>query len=188
MWPSGGSITVNAGLLSLLNNGAASNSQILYSAPIVGGLGAAAVNLQIGNAGSNTGNTIELASVSLAGGQILNIAGNNSYNLQIDSLASSGTAAVRLNPSAGTKVTVLDYNGLKPVNIGLGTVIFPDLVTIGTVSALNNSIVSNGTITLGAGALAPMAVRVPAPLAAAACAARPGAAACAAARWYDPPR
>ena len=71
----GGSITVNAGLLSLLNNGVASNSQILYSAPIVGGLGAAAVNLQIGNAGSNTGSTIELASVSLVGGQSLNIAG-----------------------------------------------------------------------------------------------------------------
>ena len=148
-------ITLNAGLLQLLNNGISSNSVISYAnTQIISGTSAAAISLQIGPYSANTGNTIEVGSLNMVGGQILNVVNSGSYSLRIDNLsasgalASAGTSAVQINPSSGTTVVVYNYTGAKPVNIGLGKLTFPDLVTIGTSTALSSA-GTDTTITLG---------------------------------------
>ena len=94
----------------------------------------------------------------MVGGQILNVLGGGSYSLRVDNLVSSGTSAVQINPSLGTTVVVYNYNGTKPVNIGLGKLTFPDLVTIGTSTALASA-GSLSTLTMGSSSLVPTVVR-----------------------------
>ncbi|RFC41660.1 MAG: Autotransporter-associated beta strand repeat-containing protein, partial [Verrucomicrobia bacterium] len=124
-------ITLNSGLLQLLNNGPSSGSIISYAdTALVSGTSASAVSLQIGPYSANTANTIEVGSLTMTGGQILNVLGSSNYSLRIDNLDSSGTAAVRINPSSGTTVAVYNFTGAKPLNIGLGSLIFPNIVSL----------------------------------------------------------
>ena len=159
----GGNLTLgNAGLVQLFNSGVSSFGVISYSTPLVVSGSATAGNLQLGNnGGSNVSNTIELSTVNMTGGQILNVAANNSYNLRVLSLATTGSTPVKINPQAGTTVTIYDYGtdeSLRPINIGQGLLVFPDLLTIGTSSLLDNSGFSGGTLTMG-GSTPPMVVK-----------------------------
>ncbi|HEY5315429.1 MAG TPA: autotransporter-associated beta strand repeat-containing protein, partial [Pirellulales bacterium] len=137
-------ITITStGTLALQNNGSGNNGLITYT-----GLNVTINNLSpfsnlfVGNNGANTGNTIEIPSLTMSGGQVLNLANANNYSLIIESLidATPGVGpAPEINVPAG--MTVYDYtytSGDQPINTGLGNLIFPDVVTLGTTTTLNS--------------------------------------------------
>ena len=131
-------ITSN-GTLALQNNGLGNNGLITYSGLniTVGGTSNYA-NLYVADSSANTGNTIEVPQLTLSStiDQVLNLANSNNYSLILQSV--SDPAGLQLNIPSGMTVTVYNYTaGEKPVNIGAGTLVLPDAVTIGTSTALN---------------------------------------------------
>ncbi|MFM9148415.1 MAG: autotransporter-associated beta strand repeat-containing protein, partial [Verrucomicrobiota bacterium] len=148
----GTSATINnGGMLSLLNSGTASNGLISYANNIVVSGSLAAANLHVGNNGSNTGNTIEVSNLTLNGGQILNVSSQNGYNLRLLNVTTAA-GIPQINVNAGARVVVFGFTpGSQPINVGQGELVFPDLVPIGTTTALNGGtpITLNGAYPLG---------------------------------------
>ncbi|MFN5805594.1 MAG: autotransporter-associated beta strand repeat-containing protein, partial [Opitutia bacterium] len=142
----GTNVTIgDGGMLSLLNNGTGSLGLVSYATGITINGANAAANLHVGNNGANTSNTVEVPSLTLLGGQILNVSGQNGYSLRLLNVTGDavGGSVPQINVASGTSVYVFDYEGDKPINVGQGSLIFPDLVTIGTTTTL-----PTGTIAL----------------------------------------
>ncbi|NDD67599.1 hypothetical protein EBZ35_08165, partial [bacterium] len=161
----GSSVTVSNGLLQLLNDGLSSFGVISYPMGVIASPSVAGINLQVGGAGgSYTGNIMDVPSVSMTSGQVLNVSATNGYNLRIDTLNTTGSDPVRINPGTGITVAVYDYtggDGIKPINVGAGRLLLPDVVYIGTLNVLgNNSAAVNGTVTL-TGATNPLILTQP---------------------------
>ena len=148
----GTNVTINdGGLLALQNNGTGSNGLISYANNIVINGALASANLHVANNGANTGNAIEIADLTLNGGQILNISSANNYGLRLLNVSGDtvGGAVPRINVAAGLTVTILGYTGDAPINVGQGTLLFPDIVTIGTPTTLSGgAVVLNGSYPL----------------------------------------
>jgi len=151
--------TINSGgMLSLQNNGTGSNGLITYANNIVINSGLMAANLHVGNNGSNTGNTVAVSDLTLNGGRTLNVSSANGYILRLLNVSGDtvGGAVPQINPALGSTVVVFSYSGDKPINVGQGSLLFPDLVTIGTTTQLTplggspgDPIVLSGTYPLG---------------------------------------
>ncbi len=140
----------NGGLLSLQNNGGSSNSMITYANKVIAA--GSVSNLNIGNyTATNTSNTIVVNDLSLAGGNILNVSGTNSYGLKINNLSGDavGGDVPQINVAAGTSVTIIGYSGDKPINVGQGSLLFPGILTIGSSTTFStNPITLSGTYPL----------------------------------------
>lgn len=154
------------GLLALQNSGTGSNGLIQYANSVI--TTGSFSNIHVGNNGANSNNTVELANLTLNGGQTLNVSSANGYSLRLLNVIGDTLDAVapQINPAAGTSVIIFGFTGDKPINVGQGTLVFPDLVTIGTSTTLNggtpvtlsgsyplgvqNAVLSNATLT-GAG-------------------------------------
>ncbi|MEI9897823.1 MAG: autotransporter-associated beta strand repeat-containing protein [Chthoniobacter sp.] len=144
--PFSGNVTINnGGLLSFQNNGTGSSGLITYSNGVILNSALSAANIFVGNLTANTGNTIELPSVTIAGGQILDVSSANSYQLRIDNIQDGVSGVPFINPGLGTTVLILTWTGDKPAKLpgAQGSVIFPDII------AINQS----NILTTGTGAL-----------------------------------
>jgi autotransporter-associated beta strand protein len=150
----GGTALINSSgaLLSLLNNGGGNGTIITYSNDITLSGSITGAGLNIGNNGSNSNNIVEVANLNIASGQTLDVSGANGYQLRLLNVNTTGSTAALLNPALGTTIFVLSYGSVKPVNVGLGTVIFPEVPVINTASAL-----SNGSTITGLNPVAPQA-------------------------------
>ncbi|OYW77350.1 MAG: hypothetical protein B7Z37_04705 [Verrucomicrobia bacterium 12-59-8] len=149
-------VTINGGLLSLQNNGAGNGGLITYTDLTINiNPSLAVAGIFVGNNGANLSNTIEVPNLTIAGGQILNVSNGNNYQLRLDSVNDGivGSGAPVFNPAAGTTILVLTWTGDKPVKAAnaAGSLIFPDIVTRATSTALN----SGDTIQLDNGTLYP---------------------------------
>ena len=138
----------NNGMLALLNSGTGSNGIISYAGKIAVSGSLSFANISVGNNGANTGNTVQLDELLLNGGQTLNVTSANSYVLRILNLTgdtADGTAP-QLNVASGSTAVVFSYTGDKPVNVGLGSLVFPDLVYAATSTTLAaNPVVLSGS-------------------------------------------
>ena len=136
----GGAALINSSsaLLSLLNNGGGSGTVITYANDITLAGAISGAGLNIGNNGANTNNIVEVANLNIASGQTLDVSSANGFQLRLLNVNTTGATAARLNPSLGTIIYVFNYGSLKPVNVGLGTVIFPELPVINTTTPLAN--------------------------------------------------
>ena len=115
---------------------------VSYSSGLATSAGAKGFSLDIGNNGANVSNTVEVPTVSMFGGQVLNVTASNSYALRILKMNTSGGTPVKINPAAGTVVTVYDYGtdpALKPINVGAGSLLFPEVLTLGATATAQNA-------------------------------------------------
>jgi autotransporter-associated beta strand protein len=139
----------DGGLLALQNSGTGSNGLISYANNIV--TTGSVSNLHVANNGANTGNAIEITDLLLNGGNILNVSSANGYNLRLLNVSGDavGGAVPMINVASGLSVTILGFTGDAPINVGQGTLVFPDIVTIGTTTTLaGGAVVLNGTYPL----------------------------------------
>ena len=141
-----GSVTLTSnGMLALENNGLSNSGQILYQGlSITVNPSSNYANLFVGNAssigvavsGNGTGNAIKVPQLTMTGTQVLNLGSANAYSLIIQNVTDT-TGAPQFNVAAGMTAYVYNYTtGNKPVNIGLGSLYFPDIATAGTSTTL----------------------------------------------------
>ncbi|WP_395730694.1 autotransporter-associated beta strand repeat-containing protein [Prosthecobacter sp.] len=137
-------ITSN-GTLALENNGLSNSGLIVYQGlSITVNPNSNYANLFVSNAssigvtvsGNGTGNAIKIPQLTMTGTQVLNLASANAYSIIFQNVTNT-TGAPRFNVAAGTTAYVYGYTaGNKPVNIGLGSLYFPDIVTQGTTTTV----------------------------------------------------
>jgi autotransporter-associated beta strand protein len=145
---SGSSVLVNSdqALLSFMNNGGGSGGVISYAndVQILGSLTQA--NLHAGNFTANTGNVVEVQNLNVTSGQTINISSSNSYNVRLLNVNTTGGSPVNLNVAGGTTVLVFNYGAQQPVNVGKGTLLFPDQPYINQTNTISGGTISlNGT-------------------------------------------
>lgn len=135
----------SGGLLALANSGTGNLGLITYANNIV--TSGAVSNLHIGNNGANTQNTIVVADLALDGGNLLNVSSANGYLLRIAYLSgdTAGGAVPRINVASGATVVIFSYSGDQPINVGQGSLVFPDLVTIGQTNTLASAVTLSGS-------------------------------------------
>src|SRR5262249_34121299 len=104
------------------------------------------------NNGANTNNVIDVPSLTIPANNTLNVTANNGYILRIESVndGAPGSGAAKINVPGGATVQVFGWTGDKPVNVGPGALVFPDIVTIGQTTTLNGgaAIALNGSYPL----------------------------------------
>jgi autotransporter-associated beta strand protein len=149
----GSNVLINdGGLLSLQNSGTGSNGLISYANNITINASNSTANIHVGNNGANTLNTIEVADLSLLGGQILNVSSANGYILRLLNVSGDTPTGLvpQINVASGATVVVFGYSGDKPINVGQGSLVFPDLVTIGQTNTLaGGDVTLSGSYPLG---------------------------------------
>ncbi len=136
------------GMLALLNSGTGSNGIVAFAGKIAVATGLDFANISVGNNGANAGNTIQVDELLLVGGQTLNVSSANSYILRILNLTGDEVDGIapKFNVAAGTTAVVFDYDGDRPVNVGLGSLVFPDLVYSASATTLSGGAIAlNGS-------------------------------------------
>ncbi|OYW76067.1 MAG: hypothetical protein B7Z37_10495, partial [Verrucomicrobia bacterium 12-59-8] len=133
------------GTLALENNGLSNSGLILYQGlSVTINPDSNYANLFVGNAssigvavsGNGTGNAIKIPQLTMSGTQVLNLGSANAYSLIIQNLTDT-SGVPRINVPAGMTAYVYNYSaGNKPLNIGQGSLYFPDITTLGATTTL----------------------------------------------------
>ena len=136
------SITLTSnGTLALMNNGSGNNGLIQYTGlNVTVNASSNYANIFVSNASTigvavasnGSGNTIQIPTLNMTGNQTLNLGASNAYSLIIANINDT-TGVPQINVPAGMTAFVYTYSaGDKPVNVGLGNLIFPDVLKIGS--------------------------------------------------------